>query len=467
MEKVSSRNVVLIVLDSVRKDFFEEYAPRIQEHADLSYSACRAASSWSLPSHASMLSGVLPSEHDVHTHTGNFQPLSISDTFLADLDEHTTVGVSANAFASSSYGFDRYFDIFFEPTDTRRYPAGFDPGAITQQIGNDNPRRYIEGIKAIIRHDHPLASIANAVIGEVDNLLRELPIQQVVDDGAKPVLRTSKNQLQTVDEPFFAFLNIMDGHIPHRPNRLFDNSLYNVPADWSSDQKGTWELMNTEATKYWDYREQVYAATIDYMDRQLVSFVDWLDKETQQPTTVIVTADHGENHGRPEEHGLVNHKSSLSEGLLHVPFEIINPPSGETTTDQYISHLQLGTLIEGFANDELVDISRETVAAEHIGLSAGTDPPEQYDYWDRAMRAAYNGSEKYVWDSLENTNSYYIDSDRPSFQEERPADSELPEWAIEQFNSDILTYKQQAKRTAKEAKIDQITKQRLEKLGYR
>jgi len=464
---VTNRNVVVVVLDSVRKDFFDVYAERIQEESSISCTQCRAASSWSLPSHASMLSGMLPSQHGVHTHSGSFAPLSFEDTFLTNLDEYTTICVSANAFASDAYEFDKYFDAFVEASETRRFPEGFDPGAITQQIGNGDPRRYLEGLRQIATHDHPIRSLANAVLGEIDNLTRDHSISQPIDDGAVPVLRATKKQIQATDDPFFAFLNIMDTHIPFRSRRCYDESLYEVPKDWCSDEKGTWDLMNTDADEYWRKREALYSAAIEYVDRKVVSFIRWLRDQTDRETTVIVTADHGENHGRDEENGLVNHKSSLSEGLLHVPLEIINPPERGHWADSYVSHLQLGELVEGITEGELRDISSESIAAESIGLSAGTDPDENYEYWDRALRCAYKGSEKYVWDSLGGAQKYQVQSSQSSYQELASENiEEVPRWATRHFDTEIADYKKKARSAEEERDIDEATQNRLEKLGY-
>lgn len=464
---VSNRNIVVVVLDSVRKDFFDIYAKRIQEESSLSCTQCRAASSWSLPSHASILSGLLPSQHGVHTHSGSFAPLDFEDTFLANLDDYTTICVSANAFASTSYEFDEYFDVFVEASETQRFSEGFDPGTITQQIGNDNPRRYLVGLRQIGTHEHPLKSLANAILGEIDNLARDRPISQPLDDGAVPVLRATKKQVQATDGPFFAFLNIMDPHIPFRPRRCYDDSLYEVPGDWCSDQKGTWDLMKTDADEYWRKREGLYSAAIEYVDRKVVSFIRWLRNQTDRETTVIVTADHGENHGRDEEKALVNHKSSLSEGLLHVPLEIINPPEGGYWGDSYVSHLQLGELVEGIAEGELRDVSEESIAAENIGLSAGTDPDENYEYWDRALRCAYKESEKYVWDSLEGAQKYQVQSSQASYQELESDDlEEVPQWAMRHFDTEIVDYKKRARAAEGERDIDEATQNRLEKLGY-
>ena len=465
---MTDRNVILIVLDSVRKDFFDSYAVRTRNQSDLSYEQCRAASSWSLPSHASMLSGTLPSQHGVHTHSGTFDSLSIEDTFLHRLSgEFKTICVSANAFASSSYNFDKFFDVCIEPSETRRFPEGFDPGEITQEIGNDNIFRYVEGLRAILDHEYPLKSLGNAVLGEINNLSRELPIPQPVDDGATPVFRATKNEIRKQGEPFFGFINIMDAHIPLRPRLAFDRSIYNVPNDWSTNVKSIWQLMNEEDDEYWDKREQLYAATIDYLDQKISSFTEWVSQHTEQETTVIVTADHGENHGHSEEDGLVNHKSSLSEGLLHVPMEILNSPNIKNKEQSISSHLELGKLIHSISQGSVPDISTATTAAEVVGISAGPEPKNNYKYWDRAIRCAYRDSEKYEWDSLGTISKYRIYDERPSYQSPISQDNiKLPQWATDYFDTEIIEYKQSARALEDDTDIDGAPRDRLKKLGY-
>lgn len=415
-----------------------------------------------------MLSGTLPSQHGVHTHSGTFDSLSIDDTFLHGLsDDFKTICVSANAFASSSYGFDKYFDVCVEPSETRRFPKGFDPGEITQEIGNDNVLRYLEGLRAILRHQYPIKSLGNAVLGEIDNLFRELPVPQPIDDGVTPVLRATKNEIQKQGEPFFAFINIMDAHIPLRPRLAFDGSIYDVPNDWSTNEKKIWELMNEEADEYWDKREDLYAATIDYLDQKIISFTEWVCQNTEQETTVIVTADHGENHGRAEEDGLVNHKSSLSEGLLHVPMEVLNSPDNKNKNQSITSHLELGNLIQSISQGTIPDISTNTAVAEVVGISAGPEPKSNFEYWDRAIRCAYRNSEKYVWDSLGAVSKYRIYDDRLSYQSLLSQnDVEIPQWAAEHFNTDITEHKQSARALENDIDVDGTTQDRLEKLGY-
>src|SRR6056297_3190608 len=102
-------NVVLLCLDSVRKDFFDEYAPRLRERADLEFDQCRAASGWSVPSHASMMTGTLPHQHGIHVYNRDFSGLHRDETWLGELPRHRALGASANVYASDAFGFDGVF----------------------------------------------------------------------------------------------------------------------------------------------------------------------------------------------------------------------------------------------------------------------------------------------------------------------------------------------------------------------
>lgn len=68
-------NVILLCLDSVRKDDFDTHMSSTLEMATEEYDQMRAASSWSVPSHASMLTGKIPSESGVHSGNQNFDTI--------------------------------------------------------------------------------------------------------------------------------------------------------------------------------------------------------------------------------------------------------------------------------------------------------------------------------------------------------------------------------------------------------
>lgn len=463
------RSVVLICLDSVRGDFYEEYASRLNSLAEVDFDQCRAASSWSTPSHASMLTGTLPHVHGVHTHNRSFSGVDVSETFLSELRDYRTVGISSNVWASSAFGFDRYFDEFYEIHEMCRFPDGIDMREFVSESDADGFRKYAEILLRCVDHDNPLKSFANAALAQVDSLTRNLPIPKLLDDGAKSVLRTAKSEVRAADGPYFLFLNIMDPHIALYPTWWYDDSLYSVPNTWSSDEYSVWELNEADDyhEEYWRRRRELYGAVIDYVDRQITEFIEEVRLVSGSDVSFVITADHGDNLGTKVDESLANHKCSLSEGLLHVPLQIIDPPTDfETRTDRYVSHLELGEIVVSLANGESHDPTAERIPAELMGLSAGPDPDNDIDHWDRMQRCAYSGERKYVWDSNGDSRVYELNFDIRCWQSERGEEIEIPEWCRIMFETDIKEYKRDAKLATRETNVDPGTAKRLKDLGY-
>ncbi|OYR61626.1 hypothetical protein DJ83_07390 [Halorubrum ezzemoulense] len=463
------RNIVVLCLDSVRKDYFDAHANRIRDLASVSLEETRAASSWSTPSHASMFTGKLPSEHGYHRYNNDFADLSVDETFLADIP-HETTGISANVFAGPEYGFDTIFDNFTVVSTGKRYPGGLDPNRYVLDHEGGTITAMASYFGAALRSEHPVESLANGFAAAVNVATRDAPLPKLLDDGANTVTREVIRTLDEREEPSFIFTNFADAHVPLRPIRGFDRSLFDAPLDWSTDTEDVWTVMeNPESHEmYLRHHRDLYVAAIDYLDRQIASLVRNIRTNIGDPTTIIVTADHGENLGEAENDGLIGHKSSLSEALLHVPCYLIDPPDGtEVTTDGYTSLRDIGTLVRGFDEEADVDLGREHVHAEVVGMSPGPNPDADEAYWDRMLRAAYGENEKYVWDSLGSYQCYTVDPERPCWQELAAEDIGLPEWAEEPFSEDIQSYKQLAKRETHKREVDDHTEQRLADLGYR
>lgn len=453
------RDLVVICLDSVRKDVFDEVATRTQELADISFDSCRAGSSWSAPSHASMISGELPHEHHVTTHSRSFDSLPPERTVFDSLNEYRKVGISGNIYAGPSYGFDHYFDEFFTLDRGTRFPEALEPKSDTHGLSIRGIGSYLYDC---LWNRHTLKSVLNGVTGAISS--RSMGLAGLVDEGARPGLRLARRKLQNSSEPVFAFLNLMEGHIPYRPAQYLDANLYQgVPDGWSSAEKGVWELIRNEYDeRYWNWRNQLYRATVDYLDRSISEFARAIDEET----VIIVTADHGDNLGTETDEGLANHKSSLSEGVLHVPLYILNAPETDTQTGQYVSHLELPAIIKGCASGHIPDVARDQIFAELGGLSAGPDPCEDSEYYDRALRCAYSDDSKIVWDSVGDCFRYELDPRRTNWQKCTGTQDHPPSWALERFNNGISTFKQKAIDAEEQIAIDSSTANRLEELGY-
>lgn len=470
-----NRNVVLICLDTVRKDYFDRYADRLRDRSDVSFEQCRAASSCSVPSHASFMTGRLPHQHGIDSYNSDYSRLGREDTFLADLPEYDALGVSANAFAGSPFGFDGMFDAFTDVSWTRRFPQGMDAEEYATKTDAEGLDFYTEFLEAAVTHDHPLKTLANAALAQLDiSVFSRLPVPKLLDDGANAVLRESTRLIEATDEPFFLFINLMDAHVPHHNVWGYDQSLHSVPDSWSSiTEIDEWRVTLDGVDPYREDVEhfrQLYAAAIDYLDRKVAAFIDRVQELTDGETTFVVTADHGENLGFPEDDGLFEHKSSLTESLLHVPMEVVNAPEGYAVREtEYLSHLELGTLLTGLAHGETPDVFADRIPAERIGTtvySVEMDDSER-TYWGRMLRCVYEDDRKIVWDSLGDRDEYELDRTRPCWQRRRDTDPALPAWASDLFDEEIVEYREAVDADQRLGQtVDEFTEERLKELGY-
>jgi arylsulfatase A-like enzyme len=462
------RNIVLLCLDTVRKDFFDEYAPRLVDRADIIYDGCRAASSWSAPSHASMFTGQLPSEHGVHAYQRDFSVIDQGDTFLGKLPDHKALGASANVWAGSSFGFDRLFDSFSDVSPDQRFPEGIDVARFGQETKVTGLSRQVAFLRNALAHDYPLKSLANGAAVQLDRIFQRLPLPKPFDDGASLIERELASQIESSTEPFFGFVNFMDAHGPVHHARGYDRSLHDAPLSWTARTVDLERLIQVsdEETLGW-YRE-LYGTSIDYLDRRIVDFIDRIQSATDHETTVVVTADHGNDLALTDEQHWGHNGTRLTEALLHVPLVVLNAPEGhENQQTELVSHLELPELLLGIANEQIPDITGTDVRAERIGnsgsmeqLKSGDIPPEK----NLVVRGLYRDGVKYVWDHQGNATTYQLDCDKPCWEQKASEEFAIHEFDIA-FETDITRVAQKA-RSTNTVEVDDDISDRLRELGY-
>ena len=282
-------NLVLIILDTVRADHMSLYGyarkttPNLDALAaeSLVFDRAIASGNYSLPSHASLLTGKLPSEHGAHLRFGDGSfsaTFRRSDSGMAPEVEtlasrlrasgFTTGGVSGNyAYLASWTGLQRGFDAF---DDRPKTLLGYHPFSFPFLRRLNLPvRQFLE------RSEWEGDLVASAGVGFAT--------------------RTR--------EPFFLFLNIFDAHNPFvpRPGHIF-----------RGDGRGS------------DVRPiPAYDSEIAYVDDVVGSVVTRLRKSSLLDRTIlVVAADHGEFFG---EHGLTFHRAGAYEEVLHVPLLVRYP----------------------------------------------------------------------------------------------------------------------------------------------
>jgi choline-sulfatase len=454
-------HIVVICLDTLRKDSYDAHAPRLSELGTVEFEGMRAAASWSVPSHASMFTGQLPHEHGFTTYDRNFGSLDATDTFLDALDGYETFGVSANVYASDAYGFDGLFDDFVRFSPSSRFPEGMDVQAFIDEYDGG----YGAFVRTALGHDHPVASLLNGALLKVRDTFNALPLQAPFDYGAKSIARTVSRRLESASSPTFVFANVMDVHGPHALFRGLDTSRYDLSKEFNSRDEDPIELSredDPDEAYVRAYRE-TYVATTDYIDRVLSTLVEDVQASADRPVRVVVTADHGENLGYPAEDGLLHHLGSLSEALLHVPFDVISD-AHSGTVDGYGTLLDLGEVVARLRTGEpLDDLARDTVAAEIAGFG-GDEPESHVDWWDRAQRAVYRGDRKYVH-AQDGSREVFDVSGEPCWQErvDEPFDDELFET---HFDEPLDEWAARAERTAADDDVSEDVAARLRDLGY-
>jgi arylsulfatase A-like enzyme len=459
-----ARNVVLLCLDTVRYDYFERYANELQSVADRSFDECRTASTWSVPSHASIFTEALPNEHGFHSATPAFSELDRKETFLSELDDFRCVGVSANPYASSIFGFDGLFDEFYHVESSTPYVEGLSPSKFWHESSTDSWTRYLEFLASCARHGHPLKSLGNGIASQTEKLFQKLPLPKPFDDGCKQILSRTRRVLEESEQPTFAFVNIMDAHGPLTNVRGYDQSLItdehrNSAPDIDALSMNIDDTFDEHGSDIAAYRD-LYAAAVEYITRQVTEFCERLADDT----AVIITADHGEQLDDTTNERRFGHVTpDMSEKLVHVPLALINTDlSVDESTP--ISHLDIGNLVTAIATE--TEFERESaIAVEVAGLGVAHPPTEHkdFDYWNRVSRCAYINDcyDKYVWDSHGEARHYvrmngeYVLENKGGF-ELVPVDATIPFTTnIEDVNTDNGA-----------TDVEGTVESQLEELGY-
>lgn len=461
------RNVVLVILDTVRKDYFDEHATALRSFADIEFKRCYAPSSWSIPSHASMFTGVLPHRHGVHSYNPNYATLD--RTFLDDLD-HRALGVSANGAVSESFGFDALFDEFYSFAGNDELSP--DVMSINEVQDYDGPGRYIAYLTRAAAQGRLASSLRNGLYIKANEFLNGRSLPKIGDSGAAAVMEKALSI--TTAEPFALFLNFIDAHGPMENRRVLDSE---VPSSWSSHQIGLNESRNRsreELKGFLDNYRDLYAANVRYLDRTVIELIREMQARTDRETVFIVTADHGDELRLPGERDLGH--MDFSTPLLQVPCVVIGDDTGigvevenesdtgenGTSITSPTSLLDIGAVATRLARgDDAPDISRRRAPAERIGMLFynGDDP-----YWTRGVRTIYEKTVRYERDTLGNAARINVSR---SVDEER-MDIDPSNFNDPEFDSDLDAYVAAAQAAGgKTPDLATETMDHLEDLGYK
>lgn len=303
-------NVLVLLIDAFRADHSSGYGyhrpttPRIDAFAEggTVFERAFATSSYTLASHASLLTGLLPHEHGAEWDDAMEFWDCGCPLLGAVLQErgYATAGFSSNPYwFTREYGFARGFHRFEDFFNT--------PGDVVFRT----------------TFGRALERLVLPRIGYLD-----IPGRKDADMVNPRLLRWID---RSRDRPFFAFVNYFDIHDPYLPPEPYRSRFAGKPVggriNWritGIDPRLSEAVIQDEVA--------AYDGAITYVDEQIGALLDALEARGElENTLVVITSDHGEEFG---EHGLVLHGHGLHVQSIHVPLIIRGPgvPAGQRIT---------------------------------------------------------------------------------------------------------------------------------------
>lgn len=341
-------NVLLIILDSVRAGntslhgHEHDTTPFLETLAEKAtiYEQARSPGTWSLPSHASIFTGLHVKEHGVTRAKHTLQPGHTIFEKLRDDHGYETGVFSENTWITDmEVGLKNAFDTI-EGARNLPYPDAVDPSNFVLTKGQG---QYAAYLKHCLKSNAPIKSLANGIVTKLawdypqylpDSLTASTPSDVYAD-----LFLDWENERKG---PWAACINFMDAHLPYEPKFEQDEwggkRLRNLQ-ETMKDQ--VWEF-NGGQRPWWQRKalEGLYDSTIRQIDNEIGRVMKVLDaRDELDNTLVVVTSDHGEGFGEPSRirpgARVAAHGAGIHEVLLHVPLIVKAPGQhdGERVTE--------------------------------------------------------------------------------------------------------------------------------------
>jgi arylsulfatase A-like enzyme len=375
-----SPNMLVVVVDTLRADHLSGYgysrptSPMMDRIAGqgIRFENAIAPSSWSLPSHASLLTGRYPLEHGLV----NVQPMPWLGWGSTAMNGYPTLGevlqqrgYRTGAFSANRVYFSRgvglgrgfiHFEDYFSSAGdaltrtlygrkiARFYFYRSNKSKVTRAL------RYL-GLGSWLDQDSEGSGEYGGTFG----------IRKRASDVNQEAVHWIK---QDRSRPFFAFLNYLDVH-------------YKYGGPWNYPKPA------------WDKGTPIdeYDAGVTYVDDYIGRLLAELERlGLAQNTIVVITSDHGESLG---DHGLTYHGAALYWELIHVPLIISYPghvPAGFKIQAPVTNAAIAATVLDMLGTSGQKTFPGAALSAMWQASGAGTewpDPLSQLPQTDIVVRA--------------------------------------------------------------------------------
>lgn len=307
-------NILWISIDTLRADhlgcygYARDTSPRMDALAaeGVVFEDAWSTSSWTLPAHLSMLTGLPVSAHCGCNEPQNLPQRtadhSLRGRFLAQdlvLAGYDTAGFYTFRYLDPTFGFGPGFETWkYVPRTYQTEPEIF---AEFKALRAANDRA---GMDALVARRPELFDVHRVWTGEV------------VDQG----LAWIDGKRAAADAPFLLFLHLFDVHDPYLPPPPFDRRF---DPDYAGEIDGQ-NLATVDSRMRPDMEARdlehliaLYDGEIAAVDAQIGRLLDALAaRDLAENTIVVITSDHGEEFF---EHGAKLHANALYRESAHVP----------------------------------------------------------------------------------------------------------------------------------------------------
>lgn len=349
-------NVVLLVIDSLRLKSIGAGCERISvpfmrtlEDSSVTFRRAYASECWTLPSHLSMFTGMLPSEHGAHFQSMAYRRAHATVAELLAAEGYATELITRNSvFDGTLPGVTRGFTDCFQPLAPM--PKGAAPLMLVLALAKPRVRRLIRrsGFFHAAQKGNQNFLITLARMGiPADELALKVALQRMEHHKEKGT-------------PYFLFVNLYDVHAPYSPGLRSPLQPWDSFAHASENVSLASVLPKISNHSYLrpGFRMSAtmrtlllsrYRQAIELMDRKLAAFAaDATRLGLLEETILIVTSDHGEAFG---EYGLYLHDASVYDEHLRVPLWIVHPRLVAQTVDDVVSTRDVFGVIRSAVRD--------------------------------------------------------------------------------------------------------------------
>lgn len=326
-------NVLLVSIDSLRRDYLGCYGGRLP-HAEgrsptprldrLAAEGVRltdayAPSSWTLPSHVSLMTGLSPVVHGVETDFHSIDPAQPTLAGVLRANGYQTVGVFSGPYLEPTWGFGAGFDRYTAAYGTEVAAASREIGGLADEIARASAagdaataesllwqrRTRYERVRKLSHADVSSERVTSAGLAELDRLVA----------GKKP---------------WFLFLHYFDVHYDYVPPAPFltrfdptyrgamtGRDFLGNPAIGMPDPALTDGWIRRASPRDTEHLMALCAGEVAWVDQHIERMLARLAKLGQESRTlVVVVSDHGDEFF---EHGGIGHRRNLFEELMRIP----------------------------------------------------------------------------------------------------------------------------------------------------